>query len=79
MHRCLRIAEVVGAITDYVTEEPDQLCMALTCRAFYDSAMDALWRRPCPDNLFLCLPAHTRGEGAEIYVRAFPYHRAAPT
>ena len=46
MHRCLRIEEIVRNIVSY-NDGPTHavhLSLALTCRSFYEPAMDALWR-----------------------------------
>ena len=48
MHRCLCIHEVLLNIISFCKEgddakDIDLLNLALTCRAFYEPAMDALW------------------------------------
>ncbi|GJE97475.1 hypothetical protein PsYK624_136960 [Phanerochaete sordida] len=62
MHRCLRIAEVVQVIADGIHLYSDLVSMGLTCRAFFDPAMDRLWRYlPAPEPLIRLLPEHVRG------------------
>lgn len=49
MHRCLLVAEIFCLITDFSTagflpEKKDVYRLALTCKAFSEPALDALWR-----------------------------------
>lgn len=63
MHRSLHIEEVVRLIASFCNGKTHQaqLNMALTCRSFYEPAMDALWRDLEQDiePLLLLLPAYT--------------------
>ena len=48
MHRCLCVQEMLLHIISFcqrddISEYTDLLNIALTCRAFYEPAMDALW------------------------------------
>ena len=62
MHRCLRIDEIVRniAFSKDVLYRSDFLNMALTCKAFHEPAMDALWEKMGPDLMptLLLLPPH---------------------
>lgn len=74
MHRCLNVPEILCAILDAVVQEhgnPHSLsclslveratlaAMARTCRAFHESATDALWSTLTSlDPLVQCLPEH---------------------
>ena len=65
MHRCLMIVEVVRAIADSIDpyETSTLLHMALSCKAFFDPVMDALWRTlQTPGHIIRTLPEHTRGK-----------------
>ncbi|KAJ7451664.1 hypothetical protein FB451DRAFT_1101142 [Mycena latifolia] len=47
MHRCLLIAEILALIIDFSTcysQKAEAYHLALTCKAFSESALDALWR-----------------------------------
>ena len=49
MHRCLQVPEIVThfaehLLTDDRCRKQWLVCMALTCRTFYEPAMDILWR-----------------------------------
>lgn len=62
MHPCLSIAELVRHIASYHSEKTHapQLNFGLTCRAFYEPAMDALWEALEDDiePLLRLLPEH---------------------
>ncbi|GJE85278.1 hypothetical protein PsYK624_013570 [Phanerochaete sordida] len=62
MHPCLSIAELVRHIASYHDEKTHapQLNFGLTCRAFYEPAMDALWEALEDDiePLLRLLPEH---------------------
>ena len=67
MHPCLQIDEVLRRITnDMVILSPGDssqfLKLALTCRTFYEPAMDVLWGKYVTDmrSLILCLPEDSR-------------------
>jgi hypothetical protein len=70
MHRCLGVLDILHNIFDYV--DADKWCrtrwilaLALTCRAFEDSALDVLWRSlPNLVPLVRCLPASALEEEA---------------
>lgn len=56
MHHCLCIQEVVHNIACHGTGR-DLVSMALACRAFYEPAMDNMWRDlPGMGPLIGCLP-----------------------
>ena len=68
MHQCLMITEVVRAIADELRLERFRngtlLHMALACKAFFEPAMDALWRSLLdPECIITTLPNYTRGTG----------------
>ncbi|GJE95674.1 hypothetical protein PsYK624_118600 [Phanerochaete sordida] len=68
MHAALQIDEVVQHVADNVgPEDPSTLLhMSLACRAFFDPAMNALWRvLRDPECLMRVLPERTRGS-AEV-------------
>lgn len=68
MHCYLRIDEVLQGIADiFELENPKTLLhMSLTCRAFFDPAMNALWRTlPDSEYLIRVLPEYTRGSSTE--------------
>ena len=59
MHPCLTVDEVVRNIANlfHSKEAKSLLCLGLACRAFYDPAMDVLWRSlRSIDPLLRCLP-----------------------
>lgn len=57
MHRCLCILEVVENVVSAISSELELLNVGLTCRSFYDLAMNELWRNlTCIKPLILCLP-----------------------
>lgn len=63
MHRGLYISEIVQAIADSLSNGCDGtlLQMALSCRTFFDAAMNALWRTlRTPAYVYLVLPARVR-------------------
>lgn len=63
MHLCLCINEILQLIADNINPENTKtlLHMALTCHAFVDPAMNALWRiLPDPGHLIRILPEHKR-------------------
>ncbi|GJE97484.1 hypothetical protein PsYK624_137050 [Phanerochaete sordida] len=70
MHRCLCVAEIVRLIADSARPSTGTLlAMGLTCRAFFDPAMSALWNwLSCPDFLIKVLPEHTRGADDETHL-----------
>ena len=60
MHYSLYIDEILALIVIYCSgRQTDLLRFALTCRTFYEPAMNALWARAprVLDKLFLCLPS----------------------
>ena len=63
MHRCLYISEVLQVIADSLDNRYHGalLAMALTCQAFFDPAMNALWRTLSnPTYVYMVLPEHIR-------------------
>lgn len=64
MHSCLQINELVAIIAEGIIDEllaedwrGNLTHMALTCRTFYEPAMNALWRTlPTISALWLALP-----------------------
>lgn len=58
MHRCLELEEILRNIADQ-SDRTGTVAMARTCRAFYNSIIDLVWRDlPGLSPLILCLPAH---------------------
>jgi hypothetical protein len=48
MHRCLLVAEIFSIVTDsltYYDRKKDVYRLALTCKAFSEPALDAVWRK----------------------------------
>lgn len=73
MHRCLLIDEIIAIITRQTRRlhaDSDLLHLALACRAFYEPAMDTLWRDTWMvlGKLLLCLP-----EDAHATVRSVTF------
>ncbi|KAG2340158.1 hypothetical protein BDR05DRAFT_991670 [Suillus weaverae] len=72
MHACLQISEILRIIFAEVTQVTNSRVrpsyttlyhLALTCRAFREPALDALWAHiPTPDVLVLCLPQDARSQ-----------------
>ncbi|KAG1898223.1 uncharacterized protein F5891DRAFT_492171 [Suillus fuscotomentosus] len=71
MHTCLQISEILRIIFAEVTQvtgggvQPSYALyhLALTCRAFREPALDALWAHiPTPDVLVMCLPQDARSQ-----------------
>lgn len=67
MHRCLQVPEIVillskaldqtNLFSEEYPDDRDLLSMALTCRAFLDPALDALWGHISSlDPIISCLP-----------------------
>ena len=57
MRKCLEIDEILQIIISYATQA-GRVNLALTCRAFYDPAMDAVWHTLIGlQDLVHCLPA----------------------
>ena len=82
MHRCLQIEEIVRMIAGFTATNfsgsKGLLNMALVCRAFYDPAMDPLWRVvECSiDRLVRLLPEHCLNHNvplSQIPVGPIPY------
>ena len=70
MHRCLLIVEVVEKIAYGV--DKGLLNMALTCQAFYNPALDALWRKMRGiEPLVRCLPEHVLGKDDVVVSYAY--------
>lgn len=42
MHRCLIIDEILHNVAAHLTDDQSRLRMALSCRTFYEPAMDSL-------------------------------------
>lgn len=61
MHHCLRIAEIVTMIMNYLIEDGargarEVLSLMKTCKALYEPSLDILWRDlDCLAPLFMCL------------------------
>ncbi|GJE95630.1 hypothetical protein PsYK624_118160 [Phanerochaete sordida] len=70
MHRCLCVAEVVQLIADSAwPNRSTLLAMSTTCRAFFDPAMNSLWRSlSSPTLLITVLPEHARGATHETHL-----------
>ncbi|GJE95046.1 hypothetical protein PsYK624_112250 [Phanerochaete sordida] len=46
IHRCLLVHELLVEVAQNLAADADKLHMAQACRAFYEVAMDELWRSP---------------------------------
>lgn len=60
MHPCLGIAEVQNEIFEYCSEEQTTMLahLSVVCRAFYDTALDILWRElDDVSPLIKCIPS----------------------
>lgn len=70
MHLCLSIAELVEAIAQNIEQNTDLVTMALICRAFYEPAMNMLWKElDGLEPIFCCLPESVYGYNGDSGTR----------
>lgn len=91
MHTCLQISEILRIIFAEVTQvmagggvQPSYTTLyhlALTCRAFREPALDALWAHiPTPDVLVMCLPQDARSQPIlELTLESFDQFEYTPS
>ncbi|KAG1821352.1 hypothetical protein EV424DRAFT_865418 [Suillus variegatus] len=90
MHTCLQISEILRIIFAEVTQvtgggvQPSYTTLyhlALTCRAFREPALDALWAHiPTPDVLVMCLPQDARSQPIlELTLKNFDQFECTPS
>ncbi|OAX40734.1 hypothetical protein K503DRAFT_855153 [Rhizopogon vinicolor AM-OR11-026] len=88
MHACLLISEILKAIFAEVTQvtngdiRPSYTTLyhlALTCRAFKEQALDALWARiESAEVLAMCLPQDARSESVRMCMQKIGQFRHTP-
>ncbi|KAG2089042.1 uncharacterized protein F5147DRAFT_42742 [Suillus discolor] len=90
MHTCLQISEILRIIFAEVTQviggsvQPSYTTLyhlALTCRAFREPALDALWAHiPTPDVFVMCLPQDARSQPIlELTLENFNQFKCTPS
>lgn len=66
MHHCLQIDEILRLVVRNVQHVPTLVAMGTTCRAFYDHAMNEVWRSLLGISpLVKCLPSYTYNNEGE--------------